>query len=174
MTLQKAILSGGLSNRTVPSRGYRSISGTRILRPKQYMGMRTTVSVRIIRNKQEAVQTLGLTDEAKATSKATASVRDYVGIRTDSTAVTSGRISVKSRLGISPDARKKLLRVATECIGIADTGSAKVRAYRKVIQTLGIQTERRLVRRFVNIVKSTHHVFRVIQKTTRYKTDQDE
>ena len=174
MTLQEAILSGGLSNRTVPSRGYRSISGTRILRPKQYMGMRTTVSVRIIRNKQEAVQTLGLTDEAKAITKATASVRDYVGIRTDSTAVTSGRISVKSRLGISPDARRKLLRVATERIGITDTGSAKVRAYRKVIQTLGIQTERRLVRRFVNIVKSTHHVFRVIQKTTRYKTDQDE
>ena len=144
MTLQKAILSRGLSNGTTPSRGYRSIAvDIPVLTPKQTLGISTTATVRIIRStKVSATQTLGIKGEAKKAGTLNIPAKDTLGIKGEAKADHSTSRSVIQNLGINSEIHL-------------------TRKFANIVKS---------VYHVFRFKDATKHRFKEIGKTTRYRT----
>ena len=145
MTLQKAILSGGLSNKTVPSRGYRSISEGAMITASgaDTVGIKTQVTLTIFRAPE---QTLGITAAAVGRSYGTIMAAAVQGLILDARTAAGGILNpVSVRQGLTLDTSVHLARSFVNLI-------------------------KHTFRVFRFKDNSLRHRFKTIGRTTRYRT----
>ena len=174
MTLQKAILSGGLSNRTVPSRGYRALKD--IIPPvvhtvRDGLVMGSTVGFKIKRN---VTQTVTVRDQVRARLIVDNTLTD--GIRLSTTVSDFTRRVASQRLTLKPGLR---FRIRTKLISsvsvrstifhtvaaklsegltLKDTVSGLVK--KRLTQSVRIATEVHISIGYETIHKIAHRVFK--------------
>ena len=190
MTLQRAILSRGLSNGTSPSRGYRAILDGLAVAVQQKVAFKDSVTITIHKavdqklgikptatDKIDAVirrtvtQKLGIKPKARPT-RFPKVVTQKLGIKPKATVSTGTSISVDQKVAIKPDGTKslRLAREVSQKLRINAVPHIVRSLFITVEQKVGIRDEVHLSRKFVNITKKAFRIFKVITDTTRYRT----
>ena len=188
MTLQRAILSRGLSNGTSPSRGYRAILDGLAVAVQQKVAFKDSVTITIHKAvdqklgikptatdkidsviRRTVTQKLGIKPKARPT-RFPKVVTQVLRIKPRATIGTT--ISVDQKVGIKPHgtALNKVKKDVEQKLSIKAIPSVVRTIHRNVKQTLGMKGEVHLSRKFVNITKKAFRIFKVITDTTRYRT----